>query len=60
MTRTPLEHAELLEAQRFPGSNTVREVTDAYLASRYGGQPLSPDRLSALRARIPRDLRPPR
>jgi hypothetical protein len=39
---TPREHAEELGRQGFLASSEVREVTDAYLRTRFGGDPLSP------------------
>lgn len=38
---TPAEHAEQLGRNGFVAANEVREVTDAYLATRFGGDPLS-------------------
>ncbi|UCH30677.1 MAG: DUF4129 domain-containing protein [Myxococcales bacterium] len=39
---TPSEHAAELGRSGFLAANEVREVTDAYLATRFGGDPLSP------------------
>lgn len=39
---TPREHAEELGRKGFLGAGEVREVTDAYLRTRFGGDPLSP------------------
>jgi hypothetical protein len=39
---TPSEHAEELGRAGFLAASEVREVTDAYLATRFGGDPLSP------------------
>jgi hypothetical protein len=38
---TPAEHAEELGRTGFLAATEVREVTDAYLATRFGGDPLS-------------------
>jgi transglutaminase-like putative cysteine protease len=53
--RTPREHADTLRAEGYPGSGVVDEVTEAYLASRWGEVPLDVRRF---RARI-RDLPKP-
>lgn len=37
---TPLAHLRHLEAEGAPGTPIAREVTEAYLAARYGGEPL--------------------
>ncbi len=39
---TPTEHADELGRAGFLAVSEVREVTDAYLATRFGGDPLSP------------------
>jgi transglutaminase-like putative cysteine protease len=39
---TPQEHAEELRRAGFLAAREVREVTDAYLATRFGGDPLPP------------------
>lgn len=46
--RTPREHADLLRAEGYPGAAVVDEVTEAYLASRWGDVPLD----AGLRTRI--------
>jgi hypothetical protein len=46
---TPREHAKELDRSGFVGANEVREVTDAYLAARFGDQPLSPAEYQRLR-----------
>jgi len=38
---TPREHAEELGRRGFAGAGEVKEVTDAYLAARFGGDPMS-------------------
>lgn len=37
---TPIEHAEQLDRSGFAAADEVREVTDAYLAARFGASPL--------------------
>ncbi|NNK05852.1 MAG: DUF3488 domain-containing protein [Deltaproteobacteria bacterium] len=37
---TPIEHAEELDRSGFAAADEVREVTDAYLAARFGVEPL--------------------
>lgn len=37
---TPIEHAKELDRAGFPAAADVREVTDAYLATRFGEKPL--------------------
>jgi hypothetical protein len=52
---TPNEHAEALGRDGFLAAHEVRRVTDAYLATRFGGDPLSPadyHRLRQLSRRI--------
>ena len=39
---TPQEHAEKLRREGFLAAREVREVTEAYLATRFGGDPLPP------------------
>jgi transglutaminase-like putative cysteine protease len=60
---TPREHAEALGREGFSAAREVRRVTDAYLATRFGGDPLSPadyHRLRQLSRRIkPRQPRRP-
>ncbi len=46
---TPREHAEELGRKGFVGAGNVREVTDAYLATRFGGDPLPPAEYMRLR-----------
>ncbi|MBW2507909.1 MAG: DUF4129 domain-containing protein, partial [Deltaproteobacteria bacterium] len=60
---TPSEHADALAREGFAAVQEVRRVTDAYLATRFGGDPLSPadyHRLRQLSRRIkPRQSRRP-
>ncbi len=46
---TPAEHANELGNSGFLAAGEVREVTDAYLATRFGGEPLSPAEYHRLR-----------
>jgi transglutaminase-like putative cysteine protease len=46
---TPFEHAEQLRRSGFLAAGEVREVTDAYLATRFGGESLSPAEFHRLR-----------
>jgi hypothetical protein len=46
---TPAEHAEELGRSGFPAANEVREVTDAYLAARFGEKRLPPHDYHRLR-----------
>ncbi len=46
---TPSEHADELGKSGFLSATEVREVTDAYLATRFGGDPLSPAEYHRLR-----------
>jgi hypothetical protein len=46
---TPTEHAEELGRSGFPAANEVREVTDAYLAARFGEDGLPPHDYHRLR-----------
>ena len=46
---TPFEHAEQLSRNGFPAATEVHEVTEAYLATRFGGRPLSPADFHRLR-----------
>jgi len=49
---TPLEHVDALDAEDFPGTELAREITEIYMASRYGGAPLEPGAQQRLRARL--------
>lgn len=49
---TPLEHARSLALAGYAGAETVREVTDAYMRSRYGDVVLSLAEEEELRAKI--------
>ena len=51
--RTPKEHAASVEAAGFEAADAVHEITEAYLAARYGGAELD---LPALKRRL-RDVR---
>ena len=53
---TPIEHAEELGRSGFPAADEVREVTDAYLAARFGEDGLSPHDYHRLR-RVSRSIR---
>jgi hypothetical protein len=46
---TPIEHAEELGRAGFLAASEVREITDAYLATRFGGDPLPPSEYHRLR-----------
>ncbi|MBW1760810.1 MAG: DUF3488 domain-containing protein [Deltaproteobacteria bacterium] len=46
---TPIEHAEELRSSGFPAADEVREVTDAYLAARFGEHGLPPHDYHRLR-----------
>jgi len=46
---TPIEHAEELGRSGFPAADEVREVTDAYLAARFGEHGLPPQDYHRLR-----------
>jgi transglutaminase-like putative cysteine protease len=43
--RTPREHADALRTEGYPASDVIDEVTEAYLASRWGEVPLDAARL---------------
>lgn len=49
---TPLAHAEELVAEDFPGAAVAAEITQAYVACRFGARPIPPTELSRLRGRI--------
>ena len=49
---TPQELADELKAEAFDGNEIATEVTDAYLATRFGGEPLCNLRLQELRKRV--------
>ncbi|MFW6050688.1 MAG: DUF4129 domain-containing protein, partial [Myxococcota bacterium] len=51
---TPRAHALQLEQEGHPHAPVVREVTEAYLAARYAGRPLTPDQTSRLARAIRR------
>lgn len=51
---TPHEHACRLDAEGFAAADAVREVTDRYVAARYGGAALSPPELARLRSLVAR------
>ena len=53
---TPTEHAEELGRSGFPAADEVREVTDAYLAARFGEDGLPPHDYHRLR-RVSRSIR---
>ena len=53
---TPTEHAEELGRSGFPAADEVREVTDAYLAARFGDDGLPPHDYHRLR-RVSRSIR---
>jgi hypothetical protein len=53
---TPTEHAEELGLSGFPAADEVREVTDAYLAARFGEDGLPPHDYHRLR-RVSRSIR---
>ncbi|UJR86507.1 transglutaminase TgpA family protein [Sandaracinus amylolyticus] len=57
LDRTPREHAALLEAEGFVHAAIVREVTERYLAVRFGGETLAPSELARLREQL-RDVKP--
>jgi transglutaminase-like putative cysteine protease len=46
---TPQEHAERLRREGFLAASEVQEVTEAYLATRFGGDPLTPGDYHRLR-----------
>ena len=46
---TPIEHAEELDRAGFPAADEVRQVTDVYLAARFGQVGLSPHDYHLLR-----------
>ncbi len=46
---TPIEHAEELGRSGFPAADEVRQVTDAYLAARFGESGLPPHDYHKLR-----------
>jgi protein-glutamine gamma-glutamyltransferase len=50
--RTPLEHLAALERARFGAIDVAREVTERYLASRFGREPLSGPELERLRGAV--------
>jgi hypothetical protein len=54
---TPIEHAEELGRAGFLAAREVREVTDAYLATRFGGDPLSTSDYHRLR-QLSRSIKP--
>jgi hypothetical protein len=53
---TPTEHAEELDRAGFPAADEVREVTDAYLAARFGEGGLPPQAYHRLR-QVSRNVR---
>ncbi|HSN82717.1 MAG TPA: DUF3488 and transglutaminase-like domain-containing protein [Polyangiales bacterium] len=53
---TPSEHAEALGESGFPAADAVREVTDAYLAARFGEGGLAPQDYARLR-QVSRSIR---
>ena len=53
-TRTPVEHAGRLEASGFDQAAAVREVTERYVAARYGGEELAAQEVAHLRTLIAR------
>jgi transglutaminase-like putative cysteine protease len=50
--RTPREHARALAAEGFAGADLVAELTEAYLAARFGGAALDPAAARALRRKL--------
>ena len=50
--RTPHEHVAELERASFEGLDTAREVTDRYVATRFGAAPLPPAEIARLRERL--------
>ena len=48
---TPREMLRRLEEDRYDRLSVVTEITDAYLDTRFGGAPLSPERLRALKTK---------
>ncbi len=54
---TPQEHAQELGRTGFLAANEVREVTEAYLATRFGDNPLSPAEYQRLR-QLSRSIKP--
>ncbi len=53
---TPIEHAEQLGRSGFPAADEVREITDAYLAARFGEDRLPPQDYHRLR-QVSRSIR---
>ncbi len=51
---TPAEHAARLCAEGFAAADAVREVTDRYVAARYGGASLDAGELARLRSLVAR------
>lgn len=51
-TTTPLARARALTAEAHPDAPITAEITDAYLAARFGGAELSPQRITKLRKAI--------
>lgn len=56
--RTPREHADALRAEGYPGAALVDEVTEAYLASRWGEVPLDLGRFRTRIRALPRPTAP--
>ena len=52
LSKTPQELAEELMAEDFAGSHVAHEITEAYLATRFGDEPLPEQRYVELRKRI--------
>lgn len=49
---TPQAHAQQLKDRDYPAARTVERVTEAYLASRFGGAPLPTDEEKRLRREV--------
>jgi hypothetical protein len=49
---TPEAHARALEAQGFPAAGAVRELTDVYLAARYGTAHFPRERVRAIKQKL--------
>ncbi|MEO0323536.1 MAG: DUF3488 and transglutaminase-like domain-containing protein [Myxococcota bacterium] len=57
--RTPMEHVAHLEACRHPAATPAAEVTQAYLAARFGDAPLGDEAALREKIRQVRSARPP-
>jgi hypothetical protein len=47
-SQTPFEYADKLEPHAEPAQKELREITDAYVAERYGGEETPPERVRSL------------